>query len=84
VRSKLGELYFCLIGEPQAFNDDERLIQAIARASTNKAWSIEKIRSKSINPRCKPTTQVGRRNRTQDSYDEIKIAWEGDAIKTAD
>ena len=31
VRSKLGELYFDLIGEPQAFNDDERLIQAIAK-----------------------------------------------------
>lgn len=31
VRSKLGELYFDLTGEPQAFNDDERLIQAIAK-----------------------------------------------------
>jgi hypothetical protein len=31
VRSKLGELYLDLAGEPQAFNDDERLIQAIAK-----------------------------------------------------
>ena len=31
VRSKLGELYFDLTGEPQAFNDDERLVQAIAK-----------------------------------------------------